>query len=177
MKKCLSIIIAVLMLFSVCPMLFACGATGSTSGGSNGGGGGGVSSESQKMEKIQEFYDIVSETQELLDIVADDIYSYWYGAIYKDKYFGSIDLAILAAQDDNEENLAKIETNTETIKSLYSQIKDSSLGTEIKAVMQAYNAYYSLVVEVSGSFNTYSSEKESLKKDLSNALKNLSIEL
>lgn len=132
---------------------------------------------SEPAYEIQQYYDLVLSTQELLDDVADDIYSYWYDAIYKDKYGGSIDYAILYAQLANSENLDTIESNNETIKNLYSQIKDSKLNTEIKAVMQAYNAYYSLVVEVSGSFKSYSADKETLKKTLANALKNLDFEL
>ena len=48
---------------------------------------------------------------------------------------------------------------------------------EVKAVMQAYNEYYSFVIDVSGSFNDFSANKENLKKALSTAIKNLSIEL
>lgn len=136
-----------------------------------------VPTSTEPIEQIQEYYDLVLATQDLLDTVADDIYSYWYDAIYNDKYYGSIDWAIMMANADNSENLDVIETNTETIKALYSQIKESKLNAEIKAVMQAYNAYYSFVVEVSGSFKSYSADKETLKKELSNALKNLSFEL
>ena len=43
--------------------------------------------------------------------------------------------------------------------------------------MQAYNDYYAFVIEVSGSFNSYSADKEKLKKELSSALKDLEFEL
>ena len=129
-------------------------------------------------EKESNFYQLVVQTQELLDTVADDIYSNWYDAIYKDKFNESIDLAILTAQIDNAENLDAIEENNTKIKELYKQIPDDSeLKSEVKAVMQAYNDYYTFVVEVSGSFNSYSANKETLKKELSSALKNLSFEL
>ena len=127
-------------------------------------------------QKATEFYELVSETQEYLDGYADDIYSCWYDYVYEDEY-SSVNGALLAAMLMNSENIDVIESNNEAIKNLYGELKDSDLKTEIKAVMQAYNEYYSLVMEVSGSFNSYSANKETLKKELSTALKNLSFEI
>lgn len=129
-----------------------------------------------KEGKVQAFYDKVVESQKCLDDVADDIYSYWYDAIYKDKY-SSIDTAILYAQMDNSENLAIIEANEPEIQSLYKKVRDSEFSTEIKAVMSAYSDYYEFVVNVSGSFNSYSANKETLKKELASALKDLALEI
>ena len=125
----------------------------------------------------KDFYNLVDETKELLDIVADDIYSNWYDAIYKDEFNENIDLAIIAAKSDNAKNLDTIEGNTTKIKELYKQIKDGELGSEAKAVMQAYNDYYTLVVEVSGSFNSYSASKETCKKELASTLDDFYFEL
>ena len=127
--------------------------------------------------KEAEFHSLVSETQELLDIVADDIYSYWYDCIYKDMYRESIDYAIACALSDNQENITKIEENNTKIKSLYKDVKDGKLEDEVKEVMKAYNDYYAFVMEVSGSFNSFSANKETLKKELSSALKDLEFEL
>ena len=135
------------------------------------------SAENATSAKIEEFYETVVISQECLDSVADDIYRYWYDAIYNDKYGGSIDLAIAYAQIDNEENLATIETNDSNIKTLYKSIKGSELGEEIKAVMSAYSDYYEFVVNVSGSFNSFSASKEKLKKELASALKDLQLEM
>lgn len=126
---------------------------------------------------VESFHAMVSETQELLDIVADDIYANWHGAIYKDEYGGSIDLAIYMAQTENSENLTMIELKNGEIKELYKKIKDSDWGFEVKEVMHAYNEYYSFVVEVSGSFQTFKEDKEPLKKALATALKNLAMEI
>ena len=128
-------------------------------------------------KKEAEFHKLVVETQELLDIVADDIYSYWYDCIYKDMYLESIDYAIASALSDNQENIEKIEANNKKIKTLYKDVKDGKLEDEVKEVMQAYNEYYAFVMEVSGSFNSFSASKETLKKNLSSALKNLEFEL
>ena len=128
-------------------------------------------------KKEAEFHKLVVETQELLDIVADDIYSYWYDCIYKDMYRESIDYAIASALSDNQENIEKIEANNKKIKTLYKDVKDGKLEDEVKEVMQAYNEYYAFVMEVSGSFNSFSASKETLKKNLSSALKNLEFEL
>jgi hypothetical protein len=43
--------------------------------------------------------------------------------------------------------------------------------------MQAYNDYYAFVMEVSGSFKSFSADKETLKKALASALKDLEFEL
>ena len=164
-KKLGTILIAVISLFSL--MIFAgCG-----------GGSGGAGGKNSEMEKITTFYETVKESQDCLDAVADDIYSYWYDAIYKDKYYGSIDLAISYALDDNKENLDTIEANELIIKPLYKEIRDSELSEEIKAVMSAYSDYYEFVVNVSGSFNSFKDSKETLKKALASSLKDLSLEL
>ena len=130
-----------------------------------------------KEKKVQTFYEKVVESQQCLNIVADDIYSYWYDAIYKDKYNGDINTAILYAQLDNSENLAKIETNESEIQSLYKEVRDSDFSVEVKAVMSAYSDYYEFVVNVSGSFKSYSADKEILKKELASAWKDLSLEI
>lgn len=134
------------------------------------------SSES-KQEKIAAFYETVVESQTCMNELADDIYSYWYDAIYKDKYNGSIDLAIAYALSANSVNLEMIKENEPKIQSLYKEVRNSELSVEIKAVMSAYSDYYEFVVNVSGSFNTYSSSMETLKKELAAALKNLALEI
>ena len=161
MKKIVSLLLV------VATLLCACALSACTSGSSSGSG----------TEKEEEFYNLVKETQDLLDTVADDIYTYWYDCIYNDKYREDINYAIASAERDNAENLDKIEDNTAAIKDLYKEIKDGSLKSEAKAVMQAYNDYYALVVEVSGSFNSYKESKETLKKELASALGDLSFEL
>ena len=157
MKKVISFLLAVVCLV---PMLSSCAILSFLS-----------------LEKETEYYEIVSESKYLLDIVADDIYTYWYDCIYDDQYRGDIDYALECAISDNEENIEEIIQNDANIQSLYSQIKDGRLKAEVKAVMQAYNDYYTLVVEVSGSFNSYSAAKETYKKELASALKDLSFEL
>ena len=112
-----------------------------------------------------------------MDTIADDIYRYWYDAIYNDKYAGSIDLAIAYALSDNKSNVDFIKENEIKIQSLYKEIRDSELSAEIKDVMNAYSDYYEFVINVSGSFNSYSANKENYKKELANALKHLSMEL
>ena len=159
MKKIVAILLVLSAMFT---MLVGCGAD-------NGNGG-------SSTDKAEEFYELVSSTQDLLDEYADDIYRCWYDYIYNKKY-SSVDAAILAAYTQNVSNYNTIEANNETIKELYKEAKDGDLSAEVKAVMQAYNEYYSFVMEVSGSFNSYSAGKETNKKALSNALKNLQFEL
>ena len=128
-------------------------------------------------QKEEKFLELVSENQELLDDYADDIYRNWYDCIYNDKFNEDINTAIYSAMLDNSANISRIEANNEQIKELYKDAKDGELEDEVKAVMQAYNEYYAFVMEVSGSFKSYSASKESLKKALATALRNLEAEL
>ena len=129
-------------------------------------------------KKLSTFYEKVSESQELLDSVADDIYSNWYDAIYEDEFGEDINIAIAAAQIDHEEDLAKIELLDKEITELFKELKnDKNNGSLVKEVMSAYSDYYEFIVNVSGSFNSYSAEKETLKKELASLLKDLSYEL
>ena len=125
----------------------------------------------------QAFYEAVVESQSRLDTVADAIYSNWYDAIYKNKYSGDIDRAIAYALSDNSEEIDFIKSNEPTIQSLYKKARDSKFEDEVKDVMSAYSDYYEFVINVTGSFNTYSAGKETHKKELANALKYLSMEL
>ena len=160
MKKIVSLVLSVTMLFCA----FVLSSCNSNLGGSN-------------TKNEEEFYNLVDATKDLLDIVADDIYSYWYDCIYEDKYLENISYAVASAKSANKANLDTIEENTTKIKDLYKQIKEGKLSSEAKAVMQAYNDYYTLVVEVSGSFNSYSASKETCKKELASALDDFSFEL
>ena len=54
---------------------------------------------------------------------------------------------------------------------------DFLLEQEIKNVMSVYLDYYEFVVNVSGSFESFSASKETLKKELASALKDLQLEM
>ena len=82
-------------------------------------------------KQVEEFYNAVVKSQELLDIVADDIYRNWYDYIYEDAY-SSIDMAILYAQIDNAENLETIEANETTIRDLYKKQRTLILKMKLK---------------------------------------------
>ncbi len=135
------------------------------------------SNSSATNAKINQFYETVTQSQKCMDEVADDIYSNWYNAIYNDAFGGSINLAIYYAQTENSANLETIKSNDALIQNLYKSVRETSLSAEIKSVMNAYAEYYELVVNVSGSFQTYSKSKETLKKQLASALKSLALEI
>ena len=135
------------------------------------------SNSSATNAKINQFYETVTQSQKCMDEVAEDIYSNWYNAIYNDAFGGSINLAIYYAQTDNTANWETIKNNDALINNLYKSVRETSLSVEIKSVMSAYAEYYELVVNVSGSFQTYSKSKETLKKQLASALKSLALEI
>ncbi|MBE6740221.1 MAG: hypothetical protein E7565_07885 [Ruminococcaceae bacterium] len=129
-------------------------------------------------KKLTEFHDKVAESQELLDDIADDVYSNWHGAIYDDEFNENINLAIASAMADHEADLDRIEVLDGEIAELFKSVKDDKeCGSIIKEVMSAYSDYYEFVVNVSGSFNSFSASKETLKKELASTLKDLSYEL
>lgn len=127
--------------------------------------------------KEDEFYSLVSETKDVLDAVAEDIYSYWYDCIYKDKYNQNISDAIDAALKVNEENIYTISKNTAKIRTLYKEVKKGKLHADAKTVMLAYNDYYTLVLEDRGSFETYSENLGLCKKEFAVAMYSFRIEL
>ncbi len=131
----------------------------------------------QKDNTLEQFHEKVSESQELLDKVADAIYSNWYDAIYKDKFGESIDLAIASAMVDNKENIDRVKSLDEEIATLFKKVKDTEQGKLVKDVMSAYSDYYEFVINVSGSFKSYSADKETLKKELASLLRDLSYEI
>ena len=128
-------------------------------------------------KKVSDFYDKVSEAQELLETVGDDIYDNWHAAIYDDEFNDDIDLAVSMAQLDNADNLDRLEELDGEISDLFKDIKDSKNGDLIKDVMYAYDDYYELVVNVSGSFKDFSAKNEDLNDELISALNVLSYEI
>ena len=133
--------------------------------------------DQQGGSSTQNFYDTVKESQEYLDRIGDSIYSCWYDAIYNDKYYGNINAAIAYAQVTNEDAIDKVEENDSLIKNYFSDAKNSACGDKVKTVMSAYSDYYEFIINVSGSFSSYSKDKETKKKTLASALRELSYEL
>jgi hypothetical protein len=127
--------------------------------------------------KLQGFYDLVKESADLLDVVADSIYRNWYDCIYKDKFYESIDLAIASALVDHKEDVDRIKELDENIAGSFKFVKDGEQGALVKEIMSAYSDYYEFVINVSGSFNSFSASKETLKKELASLLRDLSYEL
>ena len=137
-----------------------------------------IGGQAASKQQLSDFYNKVKESQALLDAVADTIYSNWHSAIYEDEFGEDINMAILAAQLDHADDLTKIEALDKEISELFKEVKNhEETGALVKDVMSAYSDYYEFVVNVSGSFNSYSADKESLKKELASLLKDLSYEL
>ncbi|MBE5743240.1 MAG: hypothetical protein E7358_00790 [Clostridiales bacterium] len=127
-------------------------------------------------EEIQSFYDAVVESKSALETLAGEIYTCWHAYVYKDKY-SSVDAALLTAITNEYEAYEFIKANDEKLKDLYKTVKDSDLGDQIKDVMSAYTDYYEFVYNVSGSFTSFSSNNETLKKELASAVKKLELEM
>lgn len=70
---------------------------------------------------------------------------------------------------------------SEGMKQLYVEIKNDKTNTKfeeqyeiMKETYEKYQEYYEFVINVSGSFNTYSESKENLKKDMKRQLNKFS---
>ena len=131
-------------------------------------------------EKIKETYDCLTETTDLLDEIADTIYDYWYDSIYKGKYLGSIDYALIRASDVNKSKNAKVMENNEKLANAVSELNNSNYKKihrdTFDAIMDAYDSYkeyYEFTINVSGSFKTYSEDKENKKKEVRSYLSKL----
>lgn len=118
----------------------------------------------------------MKESADKLDDVADEQYQCWYGYVYNKKY-SSIEAAILAAQINEAKNITTIEENDKVISNLLNELKDSNYKEKHKetydAMLDAYDSYkeyYEFVINVSGSFNSYSAKKEELKKEVKSYL-------
>lgn len=163
MKKLFALLLAGVMMLS----LVACGGTGI----------GTKKDDADESESLQEFYDCVKESQELLDAVADTIYSNWYDCIYKDKFSENINYAIASALVTHEDDITRIKELDTEIADAFKEVKDGDNAELVKEVMSAYSDYYEFVVNVSGSFESFKTSKETLKKELASLLRDLSYEL
>lgn len=130
---------------------------------------------------MEMMYTMISDSTEKIDDVGDTIYDYWYDAVYKKKHSSNIDTAILLALLEEEENINMVKRISEGMKQLYVEIKNDKTNTKfeeqyeiMKETYEKYQEYYEFVINVSGSFNTYSESKENLKKDMKRQLNKFS---
>lgn len=133
------------------------------------------------MENASTFYSVVLSDAAKLENVGNDETSYWRAYIYDDKY-SSIESAVLAAQIDNADTIDKLEFNYDRIVLLYKKLIDlprnpSSELEELKdAVKDAYDAYvnfYDTVMNVSGSYKSFSESFSDTDDEMSRAIKKL----
>lgn len=127
------------------------------------------------LSKEKHFYRAVADARVLIDSVADDICEYWFECMYEYEFRNEIDHAVSLALFENETALNALETRNIEIKELYTEIKFGVLEHEAKAVMKAYEDYYSLIADINGPFKTYSEEITSCRNRLTYELYYFSI--
>ncbi len=136
-------------------------------------------SESNK-QALNDFYNKLAESKELLDTLADDIYDNWYAAEHNNAFGGDANAAILAAEQENAEKLNQIKTLDTEIVDLYKEVKDS-LPYSLYRIMTVYTDYYETVVNVKPSVTyellSYSYDREEAEKELASLLRDLSYEI
>ena len=134
-------------------------------------------SKNKKMEqKVENMYNTMEETSNVINQIADTIYNEWYDYVYKDDY-NTVDEALWMAFILEADNVGKAKDNDEKIDNLFQEIKESNYKNKNEdgyyAMVDAYdsyNEYYEFVINVSGSFNSYSAKKETLKKEFKSYL-------
>lgn len=155
MKKAVRILAAIIACISMCNVFTAC----------NGGA-------------IKQFYNTLCESQILLDRCGDMIYACWYDYIYTDEFgFTDVDNAVNFAQAMNSADLDQLKIYDEEIAKLYKKIAGSKYGSAAKDALEKYSKYYEFVVNVSGSFNNFSTNLNIIKNEFTSALKFLSYEV
>lgn len=135
-----------------------------------------MSNNSNLNSKAKQIYDVMNDTSDLLDDVADEVYSCWYGYVYEKEY-KSVDAALLDAYVNEADTINKIKANDVLIEDLLKQLKDKNYKNKnenaYNSMLDAYDSYkeyYEFVINVSGSFNSYSAKKEELKKEVKSYL-------
>lgn len=132
----------------------------------------------QEHEQLQEIYDCLTKSTDLLDIVADDIYSCWYNAIYKSRT--DISVAVATSEINTQEEREQVEIYTNELYDLVTELKNNNYNEKhqdtYNTIMDAYDKYkeyYEFTINVSGSFKTYSNDKETLKKEVRSCISKL----
>lgn len=131
--------------------------------------------EAAQLKELRAFYDTVCNSQKILDRLADAIYQEWYGAVFSQ--FGSVSSVVSNVHKKNKDDFEKAEQLDKEIQSLFITVKNGPAAAQVRDVMTAYTDYYELVINISGTFASYSKNKEDYKKALANALKFLSYEV
>lgn len=106
-----------------------------------------------------------------LEDIADTVQSYWYDAIWKDKYNDDINTAILYAMIDKSEEIKTAETQKAHMDDLYSRLKKLPDGVDnddlkdvrdaVKDLYNIYTDFYSLATDPSGNYNSFSEANNS----------------
>lgn len=120
------------------------------------------------MDTAGDFYYLVLSDCTLMEDIGNDVYSYWWDAIWKDKYGGSIDLAVAYALSNNQSDIDTIESDYIKIQGYYnelSHVPDGIHYSEMQEVKEAaeelfdmYEEFYDVVLSPSGSLTDYKSE-------------------
>ena len=128
-------------------------------------------------DNMEAAYCMFSDSADLLDTIADATYKGWYDAIYEDDV--DINLGILFAQASVSDEISKVNRIDEALSDLYKEIKSDENRTNdqdrfdaLKECYDSFQEYYECVINVSGSFNTYSESKENIKKSYKKTVNN-----
>ena len=139
------------------------------------------------IENANDFAELCLTAGINLEDIADTVQQYWYDAIWKDYYYGDIDIAISRAISAKSSAISQAKTYDSQIISLYNKLKYIPDGLEndykIKALHDAvcnmynvYQDYYNFATDPSGSYNSFSAANSTKTNSFIaayNALKNL----
>ena len=132
-------------------------------------------------ENMEAAFCMLEDSADLLDKIADATYEGWYDAIYEDDI--DINWGIVIAQAGVSDEISKVKRIDEALSDLYKEIKsdenrsnDQDRFDALKECYDSFQEYYEFVINVSGSFNTYSENKENIKKSYKKTVNNFETE-
>ena len=134
-------------------------------------------------KNAKKFYNKVTESEVLLDLVATDVCATWKDAVY-DYNLSTKDVnnAIEKAKKSHSDNILKINELDEEICTLFDKAKDEVKGFSaeiaLKQVMTTYSEYKDSILKSNEALNTFGFNEVSVSRDsLDRALQNLYVEL
>lgn len=128
-------------------------------------------------ENMEAAYCMLADSADLLDKIADSTYDGWHNAIYESGL--DISLGVALAQALVSDEISDVKRIDEALSDLYRNIKSDENRNDdqyrfdaFEECYDSFQEYYEFVINVSGSFETYSDNKESIKKSYRKTVNN-----
>lgn len=154
--------------------------------------------ENKRQEAIAEykmtatsFYELVIASGKRMETIGNAIQSAWGGHIqsrysfsyYNDTLCWSIDDAVAAAQDEQQDEIDSVENSDSQIQRMYKELQPlpdtelQQIKADVQILYDAYTEMYDVVIDVSGNYTSFKSDFADADQNLASAIKNLTARL